>query len=367
MGAEIRILFALGLLTSTAVWGWLTPRRRMPNRTVCYGQWGCFSLSAPFTNTAHLPQAPDLLGVQFFLHTGHQQPRARTRLDLDWSDQRLGEVVDVTKDTRVILHGYRDNGERPWVQNMVEALLEKADQNVLVVDWQRGARSVNYLQVVANTRLVGKMMAAMLGKLVRAGARPSSFHLIGASLGAHVAGYAGSNLQGIGRITGLDPAGPGFENTSPAVRLDPIDAIFVDVIHTNAVPLSEMGLGYVRPCGTVDFYPNGGRYQPGCRTSLLDQLLGVLAGEDYRRAMGCSHLRAIDFFTESINSQCAMVASPCAFPDVLNRFEHCPSSHWASVQGQCQDCVTMGYDVNLNASGVFYTRTRPVSPFCPTL
>ena len=32
---------------------------------------------------------------------------------------------------------------------------------------------------------------------------------------------------------GLDPAGPWFENTDPIVRLDPTDATFVDVSHTN--------------------------------------------------------------------------------------------------------------------------------------
>lgn len=58
--------------------------------------------------------------------------------------------------------------------------------------------------------------------------------MIGHSLGAQVAGYAGQKLDGkVGRITGLDPAGPMFEHLPPSVRLDPTDAQFVDVIHTN--------------------------------------------------------------------------------------------------------------------------------------
>jgi hypothetical protein len=42
-------------------------------------------------------------------------------------------------------------------------------------------------------------------------------------------------------------------------RLDPSDALFVDVIHTNG------GLnGDLEQCGHVDFYMNGGISQPGC-------------------------------------------------------------------------------------------------------
>ena len=38
----------------------------------------------------------------------------------------------------------------------------------------------------------------------------------------------------IGRISGLDPAEPLFQNMPTFVRLDPSDAKFVDVIHTDA-------------------------------------------------------------------------------------------------------------------------------------
>ena len=72
-----------------------------------------------------------------------------------------------------------------------------------MVDWGQGASSINYLQVAANTRLVARMLAAMLRKFMQIGAQPSTFHLIGVSLGAHIAGYVGSEIEGIGRITGM--------------------------------------------------------------------------------------------------------------------------------------------------------------------
>ena len=38
-------------------------------------------------------------------------------------------------------------------------------------------------------------------------------------------------------FSGLDPAQPCFEGTPEEVRLDPSDAIFVDVIHTDSAPI----------------------------------------------------------------------------------------------------------------------------------
>jgi len=92
----------------------------------------------------------------------------------------------------------------------------------------------------------------------------SDIHVLGHSLGAHVAGYVGNYMRGrLGRITGLDPAGPAFETPylkDAAERLDSTDADFVDIIHTCAG-----SLGILRPIGHVDFYPNGGTFrQPGC-------------------------------------------------------------------------------------------------------
>ena len=60
-------------------------------------------------------------------------------------------------------------------------------------------------------------------------------------------------------MTGLDPAGPFFTKVRSAYRLDPSDARYVDVIHTNVGVAGTILRG-----GNIDFYPNGGVIQPGC-------------------------------------------------------------------------------------------------------
>lgn len=104
-------------------------------------------------------------------------------------------------------------------------------------------------------------------------------HLIGFSLGAQITNYVSTALRSdfrIPRITGLgnypndilliieiiffsDPAMPLFVTADTENKLDSSDAEFVDVFHTNALVQ-----GKIEQCGHVDFYLNGGVYQPGC-------------------------------------------------------------------------------------------------------
>lgn len=73
----------------------------------------------------------------------------------------------------------------------------------------------------------------------------------------------------VGRITGLDPAGPLYENAASSRRLDYTDADFVDIIHTDG------GIsGIRRSIGHADYFPNGGTFrQNGC--SLLDRMYSL--------------------------------------------------------------------------------------------
>lgn len=120
------------------------------------------------------------------------------------------------------------------MRDMSKEFLLRGDFNVIIVDWSRGS-GLPYTQSTANTRVVGAELALLIQDLVKvANLTLSDTHIIGHSLGAHIAGYAGERVPGLGRITGLDPAGPYFNFMPPSVRLDTSDAQFVDIIHSDS-------------------------------------------------------------------------------------------------------------------------------------
>ena len=76
--------------------------------------------------------------------------------------------------------------------------------NVICVDWSAGAADPNYVRAAVNTRLVGKQLAILIDGINRHFKTNinGNTHVIGFSLGAHVAGFAGDHLKNLSRITG---------------------------------------------------------------------------------------------------------------------------------------------------------------------
>ncbi|XP_055264771.1 lipase member H isoform X3 [Moschus berezovskii] len=181
--------------------------------------------------------------------------------------------LNVTKKTTFVVHGFRPTGSPPvWIEDLVEGLLSVEDMNVVIVDWNRGATTVMYNHASSKTRKVATVLKEFIDLMLAEGALLDDIYMIGVSLGAHIAGFVGKMYDGqLGRITGLDPAGPLFNGRPPEDRLDPRDAQFVDVIHSDTdgnIPVL-VALGYKKPLGNIDFYPNGGLDQPGCPKTIF--------------------------------------------------------------------------------------------------
>lgn len=102
---------------------------------------------------------------------------------------------------------------------------------------------------------------------IQNGLEVDKFHAVGHSLGGQLCGYlarqvfsASNGAVEVQRVTGLDPAYPGFFPPYARQHLSSSDAALVDIIHTDAGVFGQLG-----STGTVDFWPNNGRnVQPGC-------------------------------------------------------------------------------------------------------
>ena len=97
---------------------------------------------------------------------------------------------------------FLESSEKNWVGDLTNALLAKGD--VIVIDWGKGATS---FVAGGNARLVGAQVAYLLKYILRRSiVSQENIHIIGFSLGAHVAGYTGRRLikdgYKLGRITG---------------------------------------------------------------------------------------------------------------------------------------------------------------------
>ena len=151
---------------------------------------------------------------------------------------------------------------------MSEAYFEVGDYNVFAIEWGDLETWANYPQAAIRTRAVGEHSANLVKILSDVGAF-DKIHVVGHSLGAHVAGFLAKKVQAMGlgtleRVTGLDPAEPFFDIAGPDERIDKSDAKFVDIIHTNSGMLWNGCLSIKKSIGHVDVYPAGGSHQPGC-------------------------------------------------------------------------------------------------------
>uniref|UniRef100_A0A8D0HNM0 Lipase H n=1 Tax=Sphenodon punctatus TaxID=8508 RepID=A0A8D0HNM0_SPHPU len=244
----------------------------------------------------HLSMSSALVGtdlkVKLMLYT-RQNPNCAETLN-----STLSEYLNVSKKIIFIVHGYRFTGSPPgWMHDLVQYLLSVDDTNVIVVDWNKGATTLIYHNAARNTRKVAEFLKKLVDQMLVNGASLDSLYMIGISLGAHISGFVGQMYHGkLGRITGLDPAGPLFNGKPPDERLDPSDAQFVDVIHSDID-----GLGYREALGDIDFYPNGGTDQPGCTKN-------IFSGSKYFK---CDHQRSVFLFLSSLKKSCPVTAYPC--------------------------------------------------------
>jgi len=200
--------------------------------------------------------------------------------------------------------------------NLVETLSAQAPgANIIGVNWgalsggDTGLLDINtlaattmYPLVLLNVPPTGQRVADFLQFLsVNVNIPQSSVWIIGHSLGAHIAGCAGSasisdNNAIVNRLTGLDPAGPLYYlSLSNSDMIYKTNAGWVDIYHTG-----RGGLGDSRTnSGDIDVFVNGGSSQTGCPfPSTTDPL------------RYCDHSYSWKYFNNTITSS-SLTGCPC--------------------------------------------------------
>ncbi|KAB0792523.1 hypothetical protein PPYR_14482 [Photinus pyralis] len=308
--------------------------------------------------------------VQFILFTRDGLPY---NLKLDAHENFVKSNFNYSNPTKIIIHGFISSIRETVFQINKDAYLETGDYNVIGMDWSVLCE-FEYFTAMRGAQIAGSHLGAFLRYLIQEGVGYENIHLIGHSLGAHVAAMGADKVQGgkIHRITGLDPAGPGYNDVPMSYRLDPSDAHLVDVIHTNMRLLSLS-----HPQGHLDFYPNGGRFQPGC-----PELADIWTVTD---SLECNHGRAYHYFAETIRNKGAFKSYRCAHVNVSN-LDYCViqtevymgqeetyevidcstnkiKANIATKPDNWQAAVKKCTSANISWYGSYYLRTRALPPY----
>nr|XP_021182345.2 inactive pancreatic lipase-related protein 1 isoform X1 [Helicoverpa armigera] len=282
---------------------------------------------------------------------------------------RLFELkgFDKTNPTVFYIHGFIEVAQQESIQVMVSSYLEaRPGTNVILLDWSNMAHGSYLVNAARNTKKVGMAAAEQLNKLLDSGLLLEKFHVIGHSLGSHVAGYTARELKTkynkvVKRLTALDPAFPAFYPDGVVMEhVNAKDAEFVDVIHTDAG-----GYGAPVRTGTADFWPNGGKsIQPGCprfapiplsddTPSGNTERRGKRSRKNARRMKNlCSHWRSWRFFAESVINPEAFPASPA---ESYHKFRENANPE--------EGMVYMGFNCDTSAQGSYYLTTNSETPF----
>ncbi|XP_055845363.1 phospholipase A1 VesT1.02-like [Episyrphus balteatus] len=220
--------------------------------------------------------------VEFYLYTA-EFPNEGHQIYIGDSANLKMSSFNSENPTRIIIHGWQNNYKSDVNTEIREALFSMGEYNVISVDWSDKADRYNYVSAAGAVSEIGQRVAHLIEFLRDEGnVKNEDLIVIGHSLGAHVAGFAGKTIEGeqIHTIIGLDTAFPLFKYDKCDERLCSTDAMYVESIHTNGKLL-----GFIQPIGQVAFYPNGGKTQPGCGLDMSGT---------------CSHSRAYIYYAESI-------------------------------------------------------------------
>ncbi|CAF4904967.1 unnamed protein product [Pieris macdunnoughi] len=248
------------------------------------------------------------------------------------------KLFDLKKKTVVYAEAYYDSTFDP-LNKKIASLYCNMGYNVLISETLT-VLSRHYPKSVRLSRAVGLKIGELLVKLVDNGLDVANLELVGMSIGAHVISYAAKHLIAVRgkkafKLTGLDPAGPCFRNQPPDEIFSSQDAERVSAIHTN---IDVFGMS--RAFGQVDFYVNGGEFQPG---ALPDPVCLAV----------CSHIKALEYYTHILQYPRSFIGVKCdSIQDA--RLSKCFGNKERNLAGPLTD---------FSKPGIYYLPTKLEYPY----
>ncbi|XP_050424187.1 phospholipase A1-like [Adelges cooleyi] len=307
---------------------------------------------------------PDSKNASFYLYTKSIDDYSIT------ADANSIEKAPFTADSNTvifIIHGFGASRTTSDIVTLRKAFISAQEEyNIVMVDYHDVTGDVSKSNIITegleyiefihcDFKNVVTTITDMIVSIQSSRPEITYIQLVGHSIGAQLAGEAGNTLRGMGktidRVSGLDPAAPGFFLSS----ITPESAIFVDVTHTQIGNL----YGAAESSGNVDFYFNNAVIQDGCRNEKTHEM-----------ALKCSHSSAVYYFADSIKNQNIM-ASRCdkikeIVQDVfaLNNIDKNNNNELSSVCSQEAkndgNKIVYGEYVSLEANGVYFVKIAKV-------
>jgi pimeloyl-ACP methyl ester carboxylesterase len=305
-----------------------------------------FSTSSPTTQASISKNVDDL--------KYYYVPSENQKVEIAYNNRNSLESSNIRAATKtiVIIDGFLSDSTSPMSTLTTSSYVSRGNENVIVLDWGRLsgsgltlgnplATASAYITVLGNVGPVGNRVAAFLDFLRQnKNIQFRDITIIGHSLGAHIAGAAGTFVRNnyggsIGRIVGLDPAGPFFSlQVDKDKRLHKGDADFVDIYHTNRGTLGDSD----HDTGDVNVYVNGGKDQPGCEEADKSGFAGY-----------CSHSYSWKFFNYAFASA---NACPC------NGDAACTCT---TCEYTCANGINVGPNINTSARGRYHATLGPLA------
>ncbi|KAL6434223.1 hypothetical protein ACFW04_005976 [Cataglyphis niger] len=230
--------------------------------------------------------------------------------DLNCIEQAYNLTSEDKRETTIFIHGYHSIDES--MLNFISAFCSQNTSTFALLDWTRLQPEGLNISAIFLTPGFGKIAANTFDKLKSKGYNVETWHLIGFSMGAHIAGCIAkyTNFSWL-HITGLDPAAAlYYTDLYKGCAINPSVANLTDIFYTDG-----NGYGTIKEVGTLNIYANAGvAPQPGCCSS-----------SDIR---WCGHFKAMEWYADAVRNETRYPITKCPNCFMNLRFnEYCKNNN----------------------------------------